>query len=113
MSQHDALGEFMDITKGISIGRLQEICDAERENRCVVLLPIDEEVLIIQDGKILWFRIYEYSLISINNKNIRYWAECTTDINEDCLDFWQDDIGISVFLTRESAEKALKEREHI
>ncbi len=37
MSQHDTLGEFMDITKGISLDRLQEICDAERDNRCVVL----------------------------------------------------------------------------
>jgi hypothetical protein len=71
----------------------------------VVLDRLLADVFIIQDGKILDFRIYEYSLLSMNNKNVRYWAECISDADEDCLDFWQDDIGICVFLTREAAEK--------
>ena len=87
--------------------QLQEFANAKAEGRLVVLLPIDTEVFIVQDGEILGFRIYEYSLFSTNNLNIRYWSECITDDDEDDLDFWADDIGVAVFLTREEAEKAL------
>jgi hypothetical protein len=37
MSRHDKLGELADITNGIEPDRLREMCDAERERRCVVL----------------------------------------------------------------------------
>lgn len=97
-----------EIAKGISLDRLKEICDAERNGRLVVLLPIDKNVFIVQDSEILTFKVYEYVLAGSNNKNIRYWAECISNTNEDDLDFWQDEIGQCVFLTRESAEQALK-----
>lgn len=86
----------------------QELMNAKQEERLVALLPIDTEVFIVQDGEIFGFRIYEYSLLSMNNLNVRYWAECTTDSCEDNLDFWADDIGKSVFLTHEEAKKALE-----
>lgn len=87
----------------------QELMNAKADGRLVVLLPIDTEVFIVQDGEILGFRIYEYSLFSTNNLNIRYWSECITDDDEDDLDFWADDIGVAVFLSREAAEKAIAE----
>ena len=33
----DNLEQFREITSGISLDRLREICDAERDGRCVVL----------------------------------------------------------------------------
>ncbi|SHI24376.1 hypothetical protein SAMN02745823_03828 [Sporobacter termitidis DSM 10068] len=101
----DALvDELLDIFDGPD--DLEKMCTAWREERCVVLLPIDQDVYIIQDGEILGFRVYEYSLISVNNKNVRYWAECLTDTSEDNMDFWQDDIGVTVFTA--AAEAALQ-----
>lgn len=94
---------------GLSPDEIQELAKAKAEGRLVVLLPIDTGVFIVQDGEILGFRIYEYSLFSTNNLNIRYWSECITDDDEDDLDFWADDIGVAVFLTREAAEKAITE----
>ena len=86
----------------------QELMNAKADGRLVVLLPIDTEVFIVQDGEILGFRIYEYSLFSTNNLNIRYWSECITDDDEDDLDFWADDIGKTVFLTEMEAKEVLK-----
>ena len=41
---------------------------------------------------------------------IRYWASPQNALSElDDLDFWEDDIGKTVFLTPEAAEKALGE----
>ena len=80
---------------------------AKAEGRLVELFPVYTEVYIVQDGEILAFRIYEFSLLSINNQNVRYWAECVSDENEDCLDFWTDEIGEAVYLTRAEAEKVL------
>ena len=92
---------------GLSPEEVQELAKAEAEGRLMVLFPVDTEVYIVQDGEILAFRIYEFSLLSINNQNVRYWAECVSDENEDCLDFWTDEIGEAVYLTREAAEKVL------
>ena len=75
----------------------------------ITLLPVGTKVYIIQDSEILEFRVREYSLLSHNGSNVRYWAECVTDKREDDLDFWSEDIGKTVFLTREAAEAALKE----
>jgi hypothetical protein len=75
----------------------------------ITLLPVGTEIYIVQDDENLWFRVREYSLLSHNGSNVRYWAECVTDKREDDLDFWSDDIGQSVFLTLEAAEAALKE----
>lgn len=102
----DRLAAYED--SGLSPEEVQELAEAKAEGRLAVLLPIDTEVFIVQDGEILGFRIYEYSLLSANNLNIRYWSECITDEDEDDLDFWADDIGVAVFLSREAAEKALE-----
>lgn len=90
------------------LDRLETICAAEKDGRCVALLPIEKDVYIVHDGEILEFKVYNFSLLSVNNGNVRYWAECISDENEDDLDFWQDEIGESVFLTRAEAEKALE-----
>ena len=89
--------------------RLAEFEDAEENGLLVRLLPVDTHVFIIEDGEIFEFRVYQYSLLSTNNKNVHYWAECVSDENEDDLDFWQDEIGECVFLTREEAERKRKE----
>ena len=96
------------LVSDMPLDELKEMCDAKRDGRCVVLLPIDKNVFIVQDSEILTFKVYEYVLAGSNNKNTRYWAECISNTNEDDLDFWQDEIGQCVFLTPEEAEKALK-----
>jgi hypothetical protein len=103
----DRLAAYED--SGLSPEEVHEFAKAKVDGRMVELFPVDTEVYIVQDGEILAFRIYEFSLLSINNQNVRYWAECVSDENEDCLDFWTDDIGESVFLSREEAEKAIAE----
>lgn len=92
----------------VKITELTAYRTAEEQGLLVRLLPIDKRVFIVEDGEIFEFRVYQYSLLSVNNKNVRYWAECISDENEDDLDFWQDEIGKAVFLTREEAERALE-----
>ena len=119
MDSFNRLASYED--SGLSPEEVQElkvsvkICEdcwnhaqAKADGRLVVLLPIDTEVYIVQDGEILTFRIYEFSLLSVNNQNVRYWAECISDENEDCLDFWADEIGKVVFLTEMEAKEVLK-----
>ena len=45
---------------------------AEEQGVLVRLLPIDKRVFIVEDGEIFEFRVYQYSLLSVNNKNVRY-----------------------------------------
>jgi hypothetical protein len=99
---------YHTVTASIPIDELETMCAAWKDKRCVVLLPIDTIAYIVQDGEILEFRVYRYSLLSVNGSNVWYWAECVTNDYEDDMDFWSDDIGECVFLTRPEAEAALK-----
>ncbi len=91
------------------LAKIQELAKVQAEGRLVVLLPVNTEVYIVRDGEILTFSVYEFSLHSVNNQNVRYWAECVSDENEDCLGFWTDEIEKAIFLTRAAAEKAIAE----
>ena len=78
-----------------------------RDEGRVVELAVDENVFIVQDGHIYQFRVYDYSLVAKNNGNTRFWGVCENNAEIDDLDFWADDIGKTVFLTRAEAEAAL------
>lgn len=88
-SMEKAIAEIKEF-EGIPIDRLRELAEADKEGRCVVLpckvFQYDSE------------RIYELEV-----RNIIY----------DCgyIAFDKNAIDKSVFLTREAAEAALKERE--
>lgn len=60
------------------------------------------------------YEIYQFYFRSENKTEtpaIRFFAECMYNANCDDIDFWDYEIGKTVFLTREEAEAALKKRE--
>lgn len=93
----DILGDDYDLD------RLKELVEADREERCVVHpLKSDDEVYIILLSRVFLFEVtsavwYRESPIYKAMHGIHL-----------CYVFNQDDIGKTVFLTREEAEAALK-----
>ena len=93
----DILGDDYDLD------RLKELVQADREERCVVHpLKSDDEVYIILLSRVFLFEVtsavwYRESPIDKDMHGIHL-----------CYVFNQDDIGKTVFLTREEAEATLK-----
>jgi hypothetical protein len=87
----------------ITLGELKEMCKAKREGRVVELkVKPYETVYFIDEGKIAKGEI----------TRITFWENDSADIMIDgddwyCTDYTTDDIGKTVFLTREAAEAAL------
>ena len=96
----DILGDDYDLD------RLKELVQADREERCVVHpLKSDDEVYIILLSRVFLFEVtsavwYRESPIYKAMHGIHL-----------CYVFNQDDIGKTVFLTREEAEAAMKRME--
>lgn len=106
-----AISEITEFN-GLQIDRLRELAEADKEGRVVVLpvkpvlTPIISSMLyIIDDGDIYEDALYEADVgMSESGKtNVVY-----TTLS-DLMIFEQADIGKTVFLTREEAEKALME----
>ena len=105
-----AISEITEFN-GLQIDRLRELAEADKEGRVVVLpvkpvlTPIISSMLyIIDDGDIYEDALYEADVgMSESGKtNVVY-----TTLS-DLMIFEQADIGKTVFLTREEAEKALE-----
>lgn len=103
-------GQFLKVEPG----RLRELAEADKDGRVVVLpvrpvlTPIISSMLyIIDDGDIYEDALYEADVgMSESGKtNVVY-----TTLS-DLMIFEQTDIGKTVFLTREEAEKALEAKE--
>lgn len=108
------LMRLADLESLCSYTRLRELAEADKDGRVVVppvrpvLTPILSSMLyIIEDGDIYEDALYEAVVgMSENGKmNVVY-----TTLSDQII-FEQADIGKTVFLTREEAEKALKEVE--
>ena len=108
------LMRLADLESLCSYTRLRELAEADKDERVValpvkpVLTPILSSMLyIIEDGDIYEDALYEAVVgMSENGKmNVVY-----TTLSDQII-FEQADIGKTVFLTREEAEKALKEVE--
>lgn len=108
------LMRLADLESLCSYTRLRELAEADKDGRVVVppvrpvLTPILSSMLyIIKDGDIYEDALYEAVVgMSENGKmNVVY-----TTLSDQII-FEQADIGKTVFLTREKAEKALKEVE--
>lgn len=94
----------------ISFGRLAELLTADKDGRLVVLPvkpvltpTISSMLYIIEDGEIYEDSLYE-GIVGMSERgetNVIYGTI-------DALSFEQNDIGKTVFLTREEAEKALE-----
>ena len=96
---------------GLPIARLRELAEADKDGRLVVLpvkpvlTPILSSVLyIIEDGAIYEDALYEavVGMSGSGKTNVAY-----TTLSDQMI-FEQADIGKTVFLTREEAEKALE-----
>lgn len=96
----DILGEEYDLDE------LREMVQAKREGRCVVLpCKIDDDVYINLFGRTL-----DATVISISELASTPTYKAMYGIRL-CYIFKADDVGRTVFLTREAAEEALKARE--
>ena len=96
----DILGDKYDLDE------LKEVVQAKREGRCVVLpCKIDDDVYINLFGRTL-----DATVISISELASTPTYKAMYGIRL-CYIFKADDVGRTVFLTREAAEEALKARE--
>ena len=96
----DILGDEYDL------GKLMELVQAKRKGRCVVLpCKIDDDVYINLFGRTL-----DATVISISELASTPTYKAMYGIRL-CYIFKADDVGRTVFLTREAAEEALKARE--
>ena len=96
----DILGDEYELDK------LMELVQAKRKGRCVVLpCKIDDDVYINLFGRTL-----DATVISISELASTPTYKAMYGIRM-CYIFKADDVGRTVFLTREAAEEALKARE--
>lgn len=85
---------------GVSAERLVEIAQADRDGRCVVLpVKTGDNIYFTFLGKIIKKQVF--SVVTFCNSQ-RIYCNGTSEF------FRPDDIGKTVFLTREEAEEALK-----
>lgn len=95
------LGEIEDILgDDYDLSRLRELVQADRDGRCVVLpVKIGDSIYFTFLGKIIEKQVF--SVVTFCNYQKIY-------CNGTSLYFGLDDIGETVFVTREAAEEALK-----
>lgn len=97
-SIEDILGDDYDIS------RLRELVQADRDGRCVVLpVKTGDNIYFTFLGKIIKKQVF--SVVTFCNSQ-RIYCDGTS------LYFGLDDIGETVFITREAAEEAMKGEKH-
>jgi uncharacterized protein (DUF2249 family) len=100
MSRHDKLGELADITNGIEPDRLREMCDAERDGRCVVMPCKVGDVVYrlcnekVHEGKVVHVAISFDGTICVEYDMPTYYSGSRTGV-----------LGKTIHLTPEAAEK--------
>lgn len=98
---------YKEITEGIPIDRLAELCQAERENRCSVLpCNVGDTVYCIGSGTTSTMRVGSVFPSGFIVKGKLCNAYLTDDYSYFCATY--SDFGKTVFLTQEEAENALK-----
>ena len=103
-----AISEITEFN-GLQIDRLRELAEADKDGR-VVVLPCKEGDTVWMYGEDFGTVLpYTIDLISFVGKGCGYSANYNHNGELiDGIDFEDDDIGKTVFLTREEAEKALE-----
>lgn len=111
-AQADAEGRYivMRDAEQEGVARLRELAEADKDGR-VVVLPCKEGDTVWMYGEDFGTVLpYTIDLISFVGKGCGYSANYNHNGELiDGIDFEDDDIGKTVFLTREEAEKALME----
>lgn len=109
--------------EGVPVNRLRELAQAEKEGRLVVLPCKDWFEIVFGEQELFWGIDTDYietpiREISVDNAERFTWYDGWKTLvlrgnDENGLDweFSPEDIGKTVFLTREAAEAALEERE--
>lgn len=108
---HEAAETLRQLCRGCDLDRLEELVEADKDERVVVLpvkpvlTPILSSMLyIIEDGDVYEDALYEavVGMSESGKVNVVY-----TTLSDQII-FEQADIGKTVFLTREKAEEALE-----
>ena len=99
----DAMINLAAQALGVEADRLRELAEADKDGRCVVLpCKVGDTVYFALIGRIIEKQVF--SIVSFSNST-RIYCGGTSEY------FRPEDIGKTVFLTREEAEKALQEME--
>lgn len=102
------LDMFADATKGVPLNRIRELVEAEKDGRLVVLpCKVGDKIFHLFYGEI--------QNLLVSSVIYRGHGGYSTNFLVECIPFhrfyWREEIGKTVFLTREEAEAALKKRE--
>lgn len=116
----ERLKAYEDMVRDISTDRLRELAEADKDGRLVVLPCKDWLEVVFGDQVLFWGIDKDYveqpiSEISLDDADRVGWYDGYktvflkgTDENGDAWEFYPEEIGKTVFLTREKAEKALE-----
>ena len=102
------------ISDDYDLDRLRELAEADKEGRCVVLpCKVGDTVWFIKSAFSMAHFPIEAKYVSLRGLSTDgdVWLSAITSYNKISRSFYGSDIGKTVFLTREAAEAALKERE--
>lgn len=112
---HEAAEQLRQLCQGCDLDRLEELAEADKDGRLAVLpvrpvltQSIGSMLYIIEDGEIVEDSLCEALVGMGNNGEINIFYTTLSDQ----ISFEQADIGQSVFLTREEAEKALEKKKN-
>jgi hypothetical protein len=98
----EELARLQALTASIPLDRLEAICAAEREGRCVVLpCKVGDTVWALADEGVIQCRVTEFT---IKESGIAWVRLFSTD--DRLADFHGDCFGKTVFLSRAQAEAA-------
>lgn len=107
MTMREEVAERFRITKDVPVERISELVEADRDGRCVVLpCKVGEKVYDITTGNIV-----EKTVVSIPfllSKSANHLSLHAINKRDATTTIEPADVGKTVFLTRESAEAALK-----
>lgn len=116
----ERLKAYEDMVRDISTDRLRELGEADKDGRLVVLPCKDWLEVVFGDQVLFWGIDKDYveqpiREISLDDADRVGWYDGYknvflkgTDENGEAWEFYPEEIGKTVFLTREEAEKALE-----
>ena len=100
----------LEIIKEIPINRLRELAQAEKEGRLVVLpCDVGDKLYDVTLGEVREKIVISLSMLL--SKSVNHLVIHAENFRNAVTSYELQDIGKTVFLTREAAEAALKERE--
>ena len=120
---HEAAETLRQLCRGCDLDRLEKLDEADKNGRVVVLPCKDWLEVVFGDQVLFWGIDKDYveqpiREISLDDADRIGWYDGYktvflkgTDENGEAWEFYPEEIGKTVFLTRKAAEKALKEVE--